>query len=396
MIELSGFQTAIVNAPESFNICLPGGKGGGKSFGAAVRVIEHCKRYQSDARVLIVRRTRDALAELFRTMATLILHEDPKRQANRQSLEINCFGGANIVFSQLLDPGSYDKLAGQSRTLIWVDEAGQYPDFRLIKRLSGDLRSGAGVPCSMIMAANPGGRGHHLIFKDHIRDRVAGQPYEVDGQTWITLPSTHLDNPHLPHNYELTLRASAGGNEALERQIIDGDWYVSAGHAFTKYSPSIHIHNIQPDYAQLLVNQRYVQPAIATDWGTVAPSVSLLGLICLRPIPIPLGDEHVDVFSVKASRLAPTGSLIVLDEVTDLMKDPEMLNLQRSLQWAPAQLAEKTAAMGEKWLPNRKLPLVIDDFKNADQTTLVSIFHETKLFQHVAKPVKPSRVARWG
>ena len=392
-MNLSPFQTATLQFfMEGFSLALPGGKGSGKTKVASICVVEHCKQHRKHANALIFRKSKDALEDLFNEVLSLILSEDPKAESNRNKLTIRCFEGATISFSQLIDEKSIQKLSGRSRTLIIGDELHTYSSFALIQRVLGDLRS-ADVPTQMIMLANPNGPGAVEYKKLFITDRKTGMPYEALAHQFVTLHSNFRDNPALPGSYEQTLRAAAGGNEQLEKMILDGDWNVSVGLMFPHGEHNYCSLNL--DYVRELVDKRLVLPALAADWGMSSPSCCLLGLQALRPIPVPKGDINIDIRNaLNAESYAQPGSVLFIDECTDWIPDPQGLNQDRSEEWTPSELVDGIGNMVEHWGLGM-LPIVIDSLRGLDNATVLDVFQKSGFFAHANLPVKGKRAPGW-
>jgi len=56
-LELSEFQERVMVIPEVMDIVMVGGRGGGKSYTAALLILRHCEQYGDNARVLFVRQS---------------------------------------------------------------------------------------------------------------------------------------------------------------------------------------------------------------------------------------------------------------------------------------------------------------------------------------------------
>src|ERR1035437_10231539 len=127
----------------------------------------------------------------------------------------------------------YQKFQGRSATLIVVDELGQYPTDELPNLLRSNLRGPVDVPKRMIFGANPAGVGHHFIYRKFILKTAPWHPYEIDDATWVTCPSTYLDNPFIDQTtYLRDLMASTAHDKELQRAFISGAWDVVRGGAF--------------------------------------------------------------------------------------------------------------------------------------------------------------------
>src|SRR5438105_4024917 len=58
------FQNRVLAIPEPFNICLGGGRGGGKTTAALLRITRHLFKYKNKARVWIVRENYKGLQQI--------------------------------------------------------------------------------------------------------------------------------------------------------------------------------------------------------------------------------------------------------------------------------------------------------------------------------------------
>jgi hypothetical protein len=359
------YQQAVLSVPEAVNLALAGGRGGGKSYGALLVVLRHVEKHGARARPLLIRETHKALLEMEDTLAELLHAAYDGVRHNRGEHVFRLPNGAVVELGQLSEPGDYRKYQGRSFTLLVVEEFGAMKDARRVQLLRSNLRAPEGIPLRTIITANPGGALHTYCHQQYMQEQ-AWHPYSLDGETWVTCPSTFLDNPHLNHaDYERKLRAACAGDEALLKAWLSGDWNIARG-AFFGDLVSADVHMLADDW--IARKPRGWRSFVAMDFGLAAPSVAYF---CVMP------SEH-------AGRVAAR-SLVLLDELA--VADPSDLN--RGLQWPPGKLAEFITARCDA-LGVAKSG-VCDDYRGLDDT-LIGEFRRFGL--HFQRPAK-SRLSGW-
>jgi hypothetical protein len=192
------WQSQVLQIPEAWNIALPGGRGGGKSYGVGLETLRHLTKYSAAAKVLVLRENYKGLQQIEETIVLILEQAFPGRvKFNRQDHMVRIVDGGTVEFGQIDGPGAVSKFMGRECTLLLIDEAGLLREWRWVTLLKSNLRSPHDIPLRTIFTANPGGAQHGFIFKTYIAGRRAWHPFEVDGETWVTCPSTLLDNPYL-------------------------------------------------------------------------------------------------------------------------------------------------------------------------------------------------------
>lgn len=366
------YQARCLAVPETFNLFMGGGRGGGKSYGALLMILRHVEQHRDRARPLIIRETYKAASELAETIYMLLVAAYGRKGVRYNKAE-NVFrlaNGAVIEVGQLDGPTAYTKYQGRSFTLLLVDEIGLLRDLRWVRMLRSNLRAPEGIPLREIRTANPGGPSHVSLQREHVNRAPAWAPYEVEGETWVNAPSVLADNPHLDQDaYTRRLRAAVGTDAELLRAWIDGDWNISRGAFFGDvWDPKVHVlpTDFRPPWP--LRGQR---AAIGLDWGSAAPAVCLLGVI--TP-----GDDG----------LFPRGSLLVLDEVhTADPNDPA-----QGLRWPPQKLAEAIRERCGFW---NMRPVGVGDDAVGLSETLIDVLRREGVW--LRPPVKGpgSRIGGW-
>jgi hypothetical protein len=177
-LSLKSFPEQLLAIPEQYDVFCGGGRGGGKSYGLAYLSLRHVEQYAEKARVLYVRKSyrgladfelilRELFATIYGTAARYNLTEHVWRMPNEAYIEL----------AQLETGNEYSKFQGRSFTLLMIDECGQWDNPTLLDMLRSTLRGGAGMPIRVVIAANPGGAGHHWIAARYVFTSAA--PWEA-------------------------------------------------------------------------------------------------------------------------------------------------------------------------------------------------------------------------
>lgn len=338
-IDLLPFQQKALLIPEAFDLFLGGGRGGGKSYALALLALRHVEQYGEQARILYIRRTYKGLADF--ELVTRELFGQVYNTAARFNAQEHVWrfpNGAYLELGQLESHADYPKYQGRSFTLLLVDEAGQYDSPDLLDLLRSNLRGGKNVPIRMVVAANPGGIGHHWLARRYVfgQGRAPWHPFHEDKskRQWVYCPSTFSENHAIDRDqYADQLQASCPSDPELLRAWVSGDWAVNRGAYFASVleesrnaiNPLQEIPNAKVGYA--IPWRSY----LAHDFGSSAPSVTYL--IVKSP-----GGEM-------GGKFYPRGSLIVVDELAT--NKPGKFN--EGLGWTVPDLAEAIRAMCKRW-----------------------------------------------
>jgi hypothetical protein len=93
----------------------------------------------------------------------------------------------------------------------------------------------------MRCTANPGGIGAHWVKKRYVSPAEPDTSYiGQDGLTRRFIPARLDDNPYLAKDgrYEQMLKALP---DVQRRQLLEGNWDITEGAAFTEFDPDLHI-----------------------------------------------------------------------------------------------------------------------------------------------------------
>jgi len=262
----AGQQEALFRAPSTVNQVLYGGaRGGGKTASLIALWVVHADRHGAGAKGLLLRRTYDELTECqAQAMAIYPRFGAVYTKSERMWTFPN---GAVIRFRYLDKDEDAMKYQGQSNTFIGIDEAGSFRSPDPIDKLNATLRSTTGVPCQMILTANPGGVGHEWLKARFITGRDEMTIFKgEDGMKRLYIPAKVTDNKYLMDNDpDYINRIKASGPPWLVEAWLNGDWNVAAG-SFLEgiWQPDKHIvepFNIPPHWERWR----------ALDWGFSAP-----------------------------------------------------------------------------------------------------------------------------
>ncbi len=349
--QLSEWQAQALAVPESFDLALTGGRGGGKTRLLFALYLRHCEQHKGNARCLVVRRSFPGLSELESDLREFMaaVYGPKGFEHNRQNHRFTLPGGGTIQLDQLEAERDFEKYQGKGFSHISVDEAGQFASPALVDRLRSSLRAPTGVPLRFILLANPGGVGHHWIAKRHAM-RQSWVPYtcEASGGEYVTIASTYRDNEFIDQErYRKNLIASCATDPELARAWLDGDWSVVRGayfaHVLDQQKTMIEPWPVLPNRIDHKRNPRSLyhhDPRLVTDWktflahdfGVSAPSVTYLAVKC-PGYRAPDGHAY------------PKGSIVLLDEVASVHPDD---TTKGSGQTVPEQ-AERIKDMCVEW-----------------------------------------------
>lgn len=329
-IELNAFQQGVMAVPEELDMFLGGGRGGGKSYALALLALRHCEQYGNKARILYLRRTYKGLADF--ELVTRELFGKVYGTAARYNAAEHVWrlpGGGYLELGQLESHADYSKYQGRSFTLLMVDEAGQFNDSSLLDIVRSNLRGPQDVPIRMVIAANPGGVGHHWLAHRYV---FRAAPWSVfdepkSKRQWVYAPSTFDGNQFIDRDqYRDQLESSCPDDPELLRAWVDGDWAVNRGAYFAGCLDEQ--RNAVADWTEIPDGWGAY---LAHDFGSSAPSATY---VCARSP----GDEIGGFWF-------PRDSLVLVDELVTHKNG----NFNAGLGWTVPVLAESIRAMCKKW-----------------------------------------------
>ncbi len=334
-LNLNEFQTRLLSVPEELDAFCGGGRSGGKSFSLALLALRHCEQYGDRGRVLYLRKTyaglndfilttRDLFGTIYGTAARFNGSEHIWRLPN----------GGYIELGQLETAGDYSKYQGRSFTLLLIDEAGQYATPDLLDIMRSNLRGAKEIPIRMVIAANPGGPGHHWIAKRYVFKAGPWKPFHEDKskRNWIYAPSTYDGNQFIDREqYKRQLESACPSDPELLRAWLYGDWSVSRGAYFASViDEGRNAVEHWPAIPKTPYGETW-ETYLAHDFGSSAPSATYV--FCKSP-----GGEAFGKFY-------PRDSLILIDELATAKTDRP----NEGLGWTVPILAEEIIVMCKRW-----------------------------------------------
>lgn len=209
---------------------------------------------------LLLRRTTDELRELIWKSQELYPKAFEGAKWSERKNQWMFSSGARFWLTYLERDEDVLRYQGLSFTWVGIDEAGQYATPFALNYLRSRLRTTASdLPLFTRLSANPGNVGSGWLRKMFIDPAPAGKAFwatDIDTGKTLVYPPGHekagqplfrrryiparlKDNPFLAAGgqYEASLLSLP---ENLRRQLLEGDWSVTDGAAFSEFRPSVH------------------------------------------------------------------------------------------------------------------------------------------------------------
>lgn len=379
-LELNAFQNRLLSLPEELDAFAGGGRGGGKSYGLALLALRHAEQYGDRARVLYLRKTYKGLADfelVTRELFGLAYGTEARYNAAEHVWKLP--NGAYVELGQLESHADYAKYQGRSFTLLLIDEAGQYAQPDLLDIMRSNLRGAEDIPIRMVVAANPGGPGHHWLAKRYVFKAGPWRSFfeEKSKRQWVYAPSTFDGNQFIDREqYRGQLESACPDDPELLRAWVEGDWAVSRGAYFAAVLDES--RNAFDPWTAVPKHYGERWPTwLAHDFGSAAPSVTYL--IARSP-----GAEV-------GERYYPRDSLLLIDELAAHRRD----DFTKGLGWTASTTAEAIVEMCKRW--RVKPSGVADDacFAKAGHSTgsIADEFSRKGVYFQPAK--KADRITGW-
>lgn len=253
-----GPQTEFLAASER-EVLYGGSAGSGKSYA----ILADPMRYFGNGNFngLILRRTNDELRELIWKSQELYpkAYSGAKWQEKKSQWVFP--SGARLWMTYLEQEKDVLRYQGQAFCYIAFDELTQHPTPFAWNYMRSRLRStDASLPLCMRATTNPGGTGHGWVKKMFIDPSPENQAFpatDIETGQVLTYPKGHekegtplferrfiparlKDNPYLLKDgqYEANLLSLP---ENQRRQLLEGDWAVADGAAFTEFRMQDHV-----------------------------------------------------------------------------------------------------------------------------------------------------------
>lgn len=333
-IQLNEFQNQLLSLPEELDVFAGGGRGGGKSWGLALLALRHVEQYGDKARILYIRKTYKGLADF--ELVTRELFGMVYGTGARYNGAEHCWkfpNGAYMELGQLECHADYAKYQGRSFTLLMADECGQFATPDLLDILRSNLRAPLGVPVRVVLAANPGGVGHHWIAKRYVFKAAPWQGFyeEKSKRQWVYAPSTFAGNDFIDREqYRDQLESSCPSDPELLRAWVEGDWAVNRGAYFASVLDESR-NAVEPWQEIPKHYGRRWETFLCHDFGSSAPSATYI--VAQSPGATVNGQFY------------PRNSLVLVDELCTAKRDRP----NEGLGWTVPILAEEIIAMCKRW-----------------------------------------------
>ena len=207
--------------------------------------------------------------------------------------------GARLWMSYLDKEDDVLRYQGLAFSWIGFDELTQWPTPFAWNYKRSRLRSTApDLPVYMRATTNPGGRGHHWVKKMFIDPAAPNKSFnatDIDTGETLRYPAGHekagkplfkrrfiparlKDNPYLAKqgDYEAMLLSLT---EQQPRQLLEGDWEIKEGAAFTEFDRNIHVvepFKIPSNWVKFRACDYGYGSYSAVVWFAVAPDEQLV------------------------------------------------------------------------------------------------------------------------
>jgi hypothetical protein len=217
-----------------------GSAGGGKSYAMIVDPLRFA--HKPAHRALILRRSMPELRELIDKSRELYPKAFPGCKYREVEKLWNFPSGAKIEFGFLERDADVYRYQGQAYSWIGFDEITHLPTEFSWNYLASRLRTtDPDITPYMRCTANPGGVGAHWVKKRYISPAPPNDSFlGADGITRKFIPARLQDNPYLAYDgrYEQMLKSLP---PAQRKQLLEGDWDVAEGAAFTEFERPLHV-----------------------------------------------------------------------------------------------------------------------------------------------------------
>jgi len=291
-----GPQTDFLAASER-EVLYGGSAGSGKSFALLADPMRYFNN--SNFSGLILRRTNDELRELIWKSQELYPKIYPGSKWQEKKSQWVFPSGGKLWMTYLERDEDVLRYQGLSFSYIAFDELTQYATPFAWNYMRSRLRStDPTLPLFQRATTNPGGRGHGWVkkmFVDPAPSNIKFAATDIDTANTLTFPKGHekegqplfyrrfipatlKDNPYLMQDgqYEANLLALP---ETQRRQLLEGDWDVADGAAFSEFKQSDHVcepFDIPPDWRRFRSCDYGYSSYSAVHWFAIDPSYETL------------------------------------------------------------------------------------------------------------------------
>lgn len=178
--------------------------------------------------------------------------------------------GSVIFFCNAENEGDLiAKYQGTEFDMVCFDEATHFPWPMISYIIFSRMRSRKGYPVTALFGTNPGGIGHSWFKRIFVQSGEPEETNEVEVEegrmrTVLFVPAKLADNALLEKADPMYRQNLESLPEHLRRQLLDGDWDMAEGMAFTEYRESRHV------VAPFAIPDEWIRFR-ALDWGYAKP-----------------------------------------------------------------------------------------------------------------------------
>ena len=377
-----GPQTDFLAASER-EVLYGGSAGGGKSYA----MLSDPLRYMGHPAFsgLLLRHTTEELRELVFKSQELYPKIWPGIKWSERKMQWTAPSGARLWMSYLDRDDDVLRYQGLAFSWIGFDELTQWSTPYAWNYMRSRLRSTApDLPIYMRATTNPGGRGHHWVKKTFIdpapynrafdaTDTDTGEVlrypagHEKAGRSLFKrrfIPARLSDNPYLAESgdYEAMLLSMP---EQQRRQLLEGDWDIKEGAAFTEFDRNIHV--IEPfDIPNNWVKFRACDYGYGSKsgvvWFAVAPNEQLVvyrELYVSKVLAADLADMILDVESGDGTIKYGVLDSSLWHKRGDTGPSLAETMISRGCRWRPSDRSRGSRVAGKNEIHRR---LQVDEF----------------------------------
>jgi|TARA_R110000764_G_scaffold40031_4_gene89481 hypothetical protein len=291
-----GPQTEFLAASER-EVLFGGAAGGGKSFGLLADPMRYFGNPNFNG--LILRRTNDELRELIWKSQELYPKAFQGAKWAEKKSQWTFPSGSRLWLTYLERDQDVLRYQGQAFSYVAFDELTQYPTPFAWNYMRSRLRTtDPTLPIYMRATTNPGGAGHGWVKRTFIDPAPSNTKFvakDLDSGEDLVYPDSHerageplfyrrfipaklSDNPYLMEGgqYEANLLSLP---EMQRRQLLEGDWAVADGAAFSEFRSTKHVvepFDIPTDWRRFRSCDYGYSSYSAVHWFAIDPSYGTL------------------------------------------------------------------------------------------------------------------------
>tara|TARA_R110000751_G_scaffold13832_2_gene45878 strand:+ start:1711 stop:3135 length:1425 start_codon:yes stop_codon:yes gene_type:complete len=377
-----GPQTDFLSASEQ-EVLYGGAAGGGKSFAMLADPVRYFNNPLSNK--LLVRRSTEELRELISVSKQLYPRAIPGIKFLEREKTWIAPSGASLWLSYLDRDDDVSRYQGQAFNWIGFDELTQWPSPFAWNYMRSRLRTtrNSGLSLYQRGTTNPGGAGHSWVKKTFVdpapnntafnatdpetgEDIVWPNGHTKQGQPLFKrrfIPATLFDNPYLAEDglYEANLLSLP---EHQRKQLLEGNWDVNEGAAFTEWNKNIHViepFEIPSGWARFRACDYGYGSYTGVVWIAVAPDEQLIvyrEMYCSKVIATDLADMVLEAEYGEKIRYGVLDSSLWHNRGDTGPSLAEQM-VQKGCRWRPSDRSKGSRIAGKNELHRR---LQVDDF----------------------------------